>query len=276
MFGLCKKVILADACAVMADTAFTMPTNELPSSMALLGALAYTFQIYFDFSAYSDMAIGLGRILGFTFPENFLRPYSATSFTDFWRRWHITLSSWFRDYVYIPLGGSRCGSFRTYANLWIVFLCTGIWHGANWTFVVWGAFNGLMLTLERLFGLRTHKRNRMLWQILTFTLVCFGWILFRADSIGHALQFTERLLFSNEWTIPPEFRYVYTNFNKIALLCGLFTLFFPKNFVTGKYLENTQSRLRLPSYTAVGLLCLTIVAFRISSMHYSPFIYFQF
>jgi alginate O-acetyltransferase complex protein AlgI len=147
--------------------------RQLDTPTAWLGALAYTLQIYLDFSAYSDMAIGLGMLFGFRFLENFNRPYSAVSLTDFWRRWHISLSRWFRDYLYIPLGGSRQGALRTYVNLTLVFLLCGFWHGANWTFVVWGAYHGLFLVIERMTGLRRISKNRLsgLRRLITLMVV---------------------------------------------------------------------------------------------------------
>jgi alginate O-acetyltransferase complex protein AlgI len=155
---------------------------------AWLGALAYTLQIYLDFSAYSDMAIGLGMLFGFRFLENFNRPYSAVSLTDFWRRWHISLSRWFRDYLYIPLGGNRKGALRTYVNLTLVFLLCGFWHGANWTFVVWGAYHGLFLVIERMTGLRRIPENRLsgLRRLVTLMVVLCGWVIFRSDDLGQA------------------------------------------------------------------------------------------
>jgi alginate O-acetyltransferase complex protein AlgI len=148
-FGLGKKVLLANQAGVLADLAFGTPVNALTMPMAWLGAIAYSIQIYFDFSGYSDMAIGIGRALGFSFPENFNYPYVSKSITEFWRRWHISLSSWFKDYVYIPLGGNRKGLKRTNCNLFIVFALTGFWHGANWTFFLWGLWHGLFLMLEK-------------------------------------------------------------------------------------------------------------------------------
>lgn len=188
--GLVKKVVVADTVAPIADAAFSASGGDLTFATAWLGLIAYTIQIYFDFSGYSDMAIGLGRILGFRFPENFDRPYSAHSITEFWRRWHISLSSWFRDYLYIPLGGNRFGPWRTYANLWIVFLVTGLWHGAAWTFILWGCWHGLLLALERASGWREHRFEALpavvLARTLTLLLVMAGWVLFRAPDLAAA------------------------------------------------------------------------------------------
>ena len=154
--GLGKKIVIADNLAIVADAMFALPANELGVAQAWLGILCYSLQIYFDFSGYSDMAIGLGRLLGFHFPENFDQPYRSANVTEFWRRWHMTLSRWFRDYLYIPLGGNRHGSLRTFANLWIVFFLCGLWHGAGLTFVVWGLYHGLLLILERFAATRVQ------------------------------------------------------------------------------------------------------------------------
>ncbi|MBE9528808.1 MAG: MBOAT family protein, partial [Proteobacteria bacterium] len=182
-WGLMKKVLLANSCGEIADAIFALNGGMLDTKTAWLGVLAYTLQIYFDFSAYSDMAIGLGRMFGFKFPENFNRPYSAISITDFWRRWHITLSNFFRDYLYIPLGGNRTGAARTYVNLMIVFVLCGLWHGANWTFLVWGVFHGALLIVERFIGLRESGSISYIIfrRTVTLFLVMVGWVFFRAE-----------------------------------------------------------------------------------------------
>jgi len=185
--GLAKKMLLADVFASLADQAFA--AEALTTSDAWLGALAYTLQIYFDFSGYSDMAIGLGLMMGFRLPVNFDRPYSSISITDFWRRWHISLSTFLRDYLYIPLGGNRKGRVRTYVNLALTMLLGGLWHGAAWTFIAWGAYQGLWLIIERLSGRRSlygflPKPGQF---ALTFVLIMFGWVLFRADTIDGAV-----------------------------------------------------------------------------------------
>ena len=195
LIGLSKKVLIANNMALVADAAWKLIIGdrlEASVAMAWLGAISYTLQIYFDFSGYSDMAIGLGKIFGFDFPENFKHPYIATSLTEFWRRWHISLSSWFRDYVYIPLGGSRRGEARTYINLMIVWLLTGIWHGANYTFVVWGLLYGILLMIEK--ALCAHKAlrkqsliQRIFGHLYTMIVVTLAWVIFRSDSINDAV-----------------------------------------------------------------------------------------
>ncbi|MBQ9421192.1 MAG: MBOAT family protein [Lachnospiraceae bacterium] len=189
MMGFIKKVFLANHMGLMADAAFGM-VPALSTSEAWLGILCYTLQIYLDFSAYSDMAIGLGQVFGFHFLENFNYPYISGTMQEFWRRWHISLSSWFRDYVYIPLGGSRRGSGRTYVNLIIIFLLTGFWHGAAWSFVLWGAYHGLFLILERLgLGRILKKLPAPFRHIYTLLAVMCGWVFFRAESIGDAFLY---------------------------------------------------------------------------------------
>jgi len=190
IFGLSKKVLLANPMAFTADKMFALPAAELSPGLAWLGAICYTFQIYFDFSGYSDMAIGLGRMFGFRFLENFNYPYISKSIQEFWQRWHISLSSWFRDYLYIPLGGNRCGTLRIYLNLVTVFLLCGLWHGASWTFIGWGIFHGFFLVLERTI---IGKGLQLIWaplrHLLTLIIIIVGWVLFRSDTINDAMTY---------------------------------------------------------------------------------------
>ena len=183
--GFAKKVLLANNAGLLADDVFAAAAP--PWYLAWAGVVAYAFQIYFDFSGYSDMAIGLGLLLGFRFPENFRSPYRAESITDFWRRWHISLSTWLRDYLYIPLGGNRKGRRRTYVNLSLTMLLGGLWHGAQWQFVVWGAYHGVLLAVERALGKRGLLPGlpRPVRIAFTFVLVLVGWVFFRAPSLGH-------------------------------------------------------------------------------------------
>ena len=183
--GLAKKVLIADTLAAPVEAVFAADPTQIGFGTAWFGALCFTVQIYFDFSGYSDMAIGLARMLGLRLPENFNQPYLATGFADFWRRWHISLSSWIREYLYVPLGGSRVSALRVYVNLWVCFLVSGLWHGANWTFLAWGAFHGLFVCAD-------HAGLRRVWPRIpwaagvaaTFPLVVIGWVLFRAPSIS--------------------------------------------------------------------------------------------
>jgi alginate O-acetyltransferase complex protein AlgI len=190
IIGLAKKVLVANSVAVTADAIFALPERELNFSLSWLGIACYTLQIYFDFSGYSDMAIGLAKLFGIDFLENFNYPYVARSLTEFWRRWHISLSTWFRDYLYIPLGGNRQRPVRTYVNLVAVFFLCGLWHGPSWNFAAWGLFHGLFLVLERR---RLGRVIDSLWaparHLYTLTVVSIGWILFRADNLHHALAF---------------------------------------------------------------------------------------
>ena len=189
MLGMAKKVLLANPCGKIADTTFN--TGDLSFFDAWYGAVAYAFQIYFDFSGYSDMAIGLGLMLGFVFAKNFDSPYRSKSITEFWRRWHLSLSTWLRDYLYIPLGGNRKGSVRTYINLALVMLLGGLWHGASWNFLIWGGIHGGYLAFERAQGKESiyHKLPALLQIIITFFIVLIAWVFFRADTLPDAAQY---------------------------------------------------------------------------------------
>jgi alginate O-acetyltransferase complex protein AlgI len=192
--GLAKKILIADILGETADAVFGLEAASMTPGYAWLGALCYTFQIYFDFSGYTDMALGIGRMMGITFPENFNRPYIARNFTEFWRRWHITLSGFFKEYLYIPLGGNRVSPGRRYLNLWTVFLVSGLWHGANWTFIVWGAYHGFFMTMDKAGWIEKSKRLGSGVNIaLTFLLVMIGWVFFRAENISFALQYLQRM-----------------------------------------------------------------------------------
>lgn len=185
--GLAKKVILANTLGMQADAVFKLPADQLDMAAAWVGAVAYTFQIYFDFSGYSDMAIGLCKIMGFRIPENFNNPYISSSITEFWRRWHITLGAWMKNYLYIPLGGNKTTNTKLYRNLIIVFLLSGLWHGASWNFVLWGAYHGLFLVLERLFlGNVFEKLGKFISVPVTFIIVVTGWVLFRNEDLSYA------------------------------------------------------------------------------------------
>jgi alginate O-acetyltransferase complex protein AlgI len=185
MIGFCKKVLIADLVAPIANAAFGLASPT--AADAWLGALAYTVQIYFDFSGYSDMAVGLGLMMGFRFPENFRSPYLSRSITEFWRRWHISLSTWLRDYLYIPLGGNRRGPGRTLVNLLVVMVLGGLWHGAAWTFILWGAWHGLLLAIERRRRLPEPEGPRLVATAATMAAVIVGWVLFRSASVQAAL-----------------------------------------------------------------------------------------
>ena len=277
-WGLAKKVLIADQVAAIANQTFAMPDNRLTSAAAWVGVLAYAIQIYFDFSGYSDMAIGLARMFGFGFPENFDRPYSAQSITDFWRRWHMSLSSWFRDYVYIPLGGNRKGKVRTYVNLATVFMLTGVWHGANWTFIVWGAFHGACLIVERVTGLGATDAQRfvLLRRVVTFALVCVGWAVFRAHDLGQAWAVVHAMTWPKGIALPAVLREVITGQRLLYFALGILVVAMPPRIRPGHELSlETGKRhevFRLAVLATVGpLACLYAL-----SSTFSPFLYFKF
>ena len=204
IIGLGKKVLIANVMGRAADTIFATPAETLPATLAWIGAIAYMLQIYFDFSGYSDMAIGLGRMFGFHFLENFNYPYIARSVREFWRRWHISLSTWFRDYLYIPLGGNRHGPVRTGANLLLVFLLCGLWHGASWTFLIWGVYHGIFLVLERVPAVRwlLDRLPAPVQHAYVLLVVLVGWVFFRADTFAHALAYLQAMV---DFSRPPLF-----------------------------------------------------------------------
>ena len=275
--GLVKKVIIADAAAVIADAAFSTQSGELTTGVAWVGVVAYTVQIYFDFSGYSDMAIGLGRIFGFHFPENFRRPYSAVSITDFWRRWHITLSNWFRDYVYFPLGGSHHGRSRTYANLTLVFFLTGLWHGANWTFVIWGMYHGTLLIIERVSGLRTvdpQAPYAPLRRIATLLLVMVGWVIFRSPDMGYAIDYLSAMLTPHGWSLAP-IADALTNRDVLLTSVGMLVFLLPGRF-SGADLLVRPGPWPAAARAATVLVLVPYAAILIASGSFSPFLYFQF
>lgn len=274
--GLAKKVLIANVLGAEADRLFALPAEQLSAPLAWLGALAYTFQIYFDFSGYSDMAIGLGRIMGFQFPENFNNPYVSRSTTDFWQRWHITLGRWMRDYLYIPLGGNRVTTGRLYVNLWTVFILSGFWHGAAWNFIVWGAFHGLFLVLDRLFLLKIYQRVGTLSIVPTFLVTVVGWVLFRAESLSAALTYLERMFAGGLAPLP----YLSNEFWVMLVLAAAFSFMaaLPRveRWEVGMLFGE---KLALPQAAIVGLvtlLLLTLSASTIIGSSFNPFIYFRF
>ena len=279
MQGFSKKVLLANTMAVIADKAFAMVGNNLTVSFAWLGALAYMLQIYFDFSGYSDMAIGLGRMFGFEFEENFNLPYIAESITDFWRRWHISLSSWFRDYVYIPLGGSRTGKWKTYCNLFVVWLLTGIWHGANWTFIAWGILYFLFLVLEKgtLFG-DFIKRKKIVGHIYTCLVVMFLWVIFRADSMIQALIYIKTMIGLSGEPIYTPVTGVYIIENVVYFIIAIMLAFgfFENKSKFFRTVDETKQCLVDISRLASVTICFVISIVYIVNGTYNPFIYFHF
>lgn len=278
IYGLAKKVLIANVAAVIADRIFASDYSMLTSSIAWLGVICYTIQIYFDFSGYSDMAIGLARMLGFNLNENFDLPYISCSITEFWRRWHISLSSWFKNYIYIPLGGNRKGKFRTYLNLFIVFVITGIWHGASWNFVVWGLFNGFFMIIERIFlkDLLDKNKVKLINRIYALFVVMIGWVIFRTTSIDGAMEYISRLFVN----IPVALKdTVYlsdllTLSNIIILVSGiLFSGIIPSIFRKFKKLQTGYSVFVEPVLLiAVFLVCIMYIV----NGTYNSFIYMNF
>ncbi|UOQ73526.1 MBOAT family O-acyltransferase [Hymenobacter cellulosilyticus] len=276
VLGLAKKVLIANTLGQEADRIFGLAPAELSAPLAWLGAVCYTFQIYFDFSGYSDMAIGLGRMIGFQFPENFNNPYISRSITEFWQRWHITLGRWMRDYLYIPLGGNRVSTGRLYANLWTVFILSGFWHGAAWNFIAWGAFHGLFLVLDRLFLLRLSKRLGPLSILPTFLITVVGWVLFRAESLGEAQAYIQQM-FVGSWVALPYFT---MEFWYTLLLATLFSFIAAVPLIErgqlGVLAASSWSRGRMLALSMVTALLLVLSTSYIIGSNFNPFIYFRF
>ena len=276
--GLGKKVLIADTVAPIADAAFATPTGDLNTATALVGLIAYAVQLYFDFSGYTDMALGLAMMFGIHLPENFARPYSSRSVTEFWRRWHMSLSRWFRDYLYIPLGGNRGSPAETFRNLIIVFLITGLWHGAAWTFVLWGAFHGTMLLIERVTGVgRADQGDRrdLVGQARTIALVLFAWILFRSPDLPYAIGYMGAFLHP-AGGLTPDVALALDPMAAIALAIGIASVFIPRDWVTGVELQRaTVPSVRVLRLASVGLVFPASIVFLIAA-GFSPFLYFQF
>ena len=281
VIGLGKKVLIANTLAGPADMIFSIPGAQLTSGVAWLGAVCYAFQIYFDFSGYSDMAIGLGRMLGFNFRENFNYPYVAQSLTEFWRRWHISLSNWFRDYLYIPLGGNRVAPWRVYVNLVIVFFLCGLWHGASWSFVVWGLFHGGFLVLERM-GLAgwIARWPRPLRHGYTLLVVLVSWVFFRAATLPEAWAVLTAMAGLSPGSGQEHFLTLYLDPEKVlALVAGAIgctpVLVAVKRWharMSGQPIETPVALAGVAGLTAVLLASVILLA----AGTYNPFIYFRF
>ncbi len=276
--GLSKKMLLANPLGSVADAVFALAPAQLGPAAAWLGVIAYALQIYFDFSGYSDMAIGLGRMFGFTLPENFRLPYAARSIQEFWRRWHMSLSSWFRDYLFIPLGGSRAGAARTYRNLILVFFLCGLWHGASWTFVVWGLFHGLFLVAERLrFGTWLARATPPLQHTYTIVVVLVGWVFFRADSLARAGSYLAAMAGATS-AHGPRLADLLSVRTRLALVIGLPAATLPlrewvERVKPGDGLAGVVWRLGV---AAAQLTLLVLAIFFVAAETYNPFIYFRF
>ena len=272
--GLAKKVLIANYMGLIADEAFA--AQDLTMTGAWIGVLAYSFQVYFDFSGYSDMAIGLGRIFGFKLLENFNYPYISKSIKEFWHRWHISLSTWFRDYLYIPLGGNRQGTFRTYLNLCIVFFLTGLWHGASWNFIVWGMLHGMFLIIERgEIGIWLSKRHMIIQRSYTLFIVLIAWVFFRAEDLTHSVVYLSAMADLSTILELPRFVNNYYMFFVPAIIGSMPLLntiydFIEKSNTTlfvnfGVIMKNVYAMILLLACTAVMV-----------SSTYNPFIYFRF
>lgn len=275
--GLAKKVIIANHLGEYADQVFSSDYQTLHSQVAWIGIIAYTFQIYFDFSGYSDMAIGIGKMIGFRFPENFNNPYVSGSITEFWRRWHITLGNWMRNYLYIPLGGNRVDSTsRLYFNLWIVFLASGLWHGASWSFVIWGAYHGLFLVMERSFLNKFYAKLGAWFSIpLTFLIVMIGWVFFRIEHFSDALIFLKTMFLFNSGSLIPILPDLYF-YSILALVFSFFTITKHGLHLQQKLFFETYSIKRHYTMSVCSLMLIFICIAMISSSGFNPFIYFRF
>jgi len=273
-FGLAKKVLIADQLAPFVDQAFAVKGGDLDAATAWLGILCFSMQIYFDFSGYSDMAIGMGRMLGFRLLENFNNPYLATSITDFWRRWHISLSSWIKEYLYIPLGGSRVPLWRAYFNLCLCFFLSGLWHGAAWTFVIWGCMHGLALVADRIFWLKFQERlPAWVSRILTFLFVMVSWVFFRSESLPKAVVYLKSMCGAFGRAAHDAFLQADTLF---FLVAGAILILKPLVAVgRGTYGEAEVRKSRNGALLASGVLLILCVA-RLAVSTFNPFLYFQF
>jgi alginate O-acetyltransferase complex protein AlgI len=270
-FGFAEKIFLANQVGIIADRVFAADAPGVLNSW--WGSLAYMFQIYFDFSAYSNMAIGLGLMLGFHFPRNFDGPYRSKSITEFWKRWHISLTSWFRDYLYIPMGGNRVGTARLYFNLFLVMFVSGVWHGANWTFVCWGLYHAFFMIVERANNKQAlyYKLPKVLQLVATQVIVLFGWVLFRADSIGEAWRMWKCLLGLNvvssaDAILSTE---IFTPSCVFFMVLALLLSFW--KFRSYDWCDKIS-----PRRVAVALLIFVVAVLALFTQSYNPFLYFQF
>ncbi|TCI70205.1 MULTISPECIES: MBOAT family protein [unclassified Exiguobacterium] len=285
VIGLGKKMILANSAGYVADQIFGMPAGEMSTTLAWIGIIAYSLQIYFDFSGYSDMAIGLGRMFGFHFLENFNYPYISRSVSEFWRRWHMSLGSWFRDYVYIPLGGNRQGEWKTYRNLAVVWFLTGIWHGASWTFIAWGVYYGVFIMLERAF-LGKWLKAMPSWLSLSFTLfvVIIGWVFFRADDFPYAIAYLQTMFGLHGGPLFDQQALYYLVQYGVVLLIAIIAATPIPRIIVGKFLsqelddtKTTATRRIVGLVRVSGVLVLFFLSISyIVSSTFNPFIYFRF
>ena len=280
LFGMAKKMLLANALGQIADDAFATPLPQLSAAMAWLGVFSYTGQIYFDFSGYSDMAIGLGRMFGFHFLENFYYPYVSRSVTEFWRRWHISLSSWFRDYVYIPLGGNRCGRWKQVRNVLVVWTLTGFWHGAEWTFLFWGLYYGALLLGERfIWGKFAEKLPAPFRHAYALFFVMLGWLLFRAESLSYAWGMCKALFGFGGSGLAGQAVYWLLEFRwelLAAVICALPVKVWAKDFLSRHSDKGWSMVLSAWGPKVLGLVLGACALVELVSSTFNPFIYFRF
>ncbi|MCF6350162.1 MAG: MBOAT family protein [Flavobacteriaceae bacterium] len=274
IIGLVKKMLIANNLAFVADGIFDTPTDLISSPIAWIGVIAYAFQIYYDFSGYSDMAIGLGKMFGFDFLENFNYPYISKSIKEFWRRWHISLSTWFRDYLYISLGGNRKGKIRTYINLITVFFITGLWHGANYNFIIWGLLHGLFLIIERLgFDKVLLKLGKPISHIYTLLVVLITWVFFKTETLTDALNYILQMF---NFSMPKDINLITYYMTKEVFLAFILAIVF--SFPIYPYFENKIANktfyLYLKPISLIVLFIISILYIAVDS--YNPFIYFRF
>lgn len=275
IYGLGKKVLISNALGEVVDSIYAINLDDLTAPLIWASALLYTFQIYYDFSGYSDMAIGLGKLFGFDFAENFNYPYISTSIREFWNRWHISLSTWFKEYLYIPLGGNRKGTLKTYRNLGIVFLLTGLWHGANFNFVLWGIYHGFFSIVERIWIGEWLKKHRVLAHIYTFFVVNLGWVFFRIEGVRSGIKLALKMLLP--WTNMNSKYYVWEFVDAhviFVLICAIAGMGIVQGIANKKGIlqKYRNSILETVLLLVVLLLCMMTLA----TNTYNPFIYFRF
>jgi alginate O-acetyltransferase complex protein AlgI len=284
VIGLAKKVLIANVLGEQADQIFRMSVGDMSTAQAWLGILCYSFQIYFDFSGYSDMAIGLARMMGILFPENFDNPYISRNITEFWRRWHISLSRWMRDYLYIPLGGNKVDrKWKLYFNLWLVFIISGFWHGAAWTFIIWGIFHGMFLIADRIFLLKVTDRIGKIPSILvTFLIVMIGWVFFRSNNLSYAFHFIGKM-FSFGTNFGLSSLYDNPTFNIrlyvvliIAILFSFSGALEPVHKLQNIVLFRYPGTTRAVAFTLISIFIFMVCVGSISTSSFNPFIYFRF
>lgn len=274
--GLGKKVLLANPLGAYADSVFAADASQLSSPVLWIGILAYAFQIYYDFAGYSDMAVGLGRMIGFDFVENFNNPYISKNISEFWRRWHMSLGRWMRDYLYIPLGGNKVSQRRMYMNLWIVFIISGFWHGAAWNFIIWGAFHGFFLIADRLFLLKFYQKIGKLPSVLiTFVITLVGWVLFRSESLTQVWDYTMGMFSFRGGSNIFVSREVWLTM-LMAALFGFMAYFPAVERWQEKILAKQQSLSTMAWMTLASVLFFVLSLAAITSSGFNPFIYFRF